>query len=64
LTFIKQRDILALSKGDKDMRVYILATDFNGIPRILGVFDTNEKAKQAQKKYNNIWTTIMIREVE
>lgn len=46
------------------MRVYILTSDFNGIPRILGVFDTNEKAKQAQKKYNNIWTTIMIREVE
>lgn len=31
------------------MKVYILATDFNGVPRILGVFDTNEKAKQAQK---------------
>lgn len=44
--------------------VYILLTEFNGIPKILGVFDSAGKAIEEKKKYNGIWSIIFTEEVQ
>ena len=44
--------------------VYVLLTEFNGIPKILGIFDSVGKAIEEKKKYNGIWSIILTEEVK
>ena len=44
--------------------VYILLTEFNGVPKILGVFDSAGKAIEEKKKYSGIWSIILNEEVK
>ena len=44
--------------------VYVLLTEFNGIPKILGIFDSVGKAIEEKKKYNRIWSIILTEEVK
>ena len=44
--------------------VYVLLTEFNGIPKILGVFDSAGKAIEEKKKHNGIWSIILTEEVK
>ena len=47
---------------DKNV-VHVLLTEFNGIPKILGIFDSMGKAIEEKKKYNGIWSIILSKEV-